>query len=271
MSSNVLIKHKNIFYLLLIPLFLGFPSKIYASVLINEISPSTETEWIELYNDGNTPVDLSGYLLEDGNASKTDDLNLSGIIPANGFLVFNHNEGWLNNGGDTIKLYNNASPSAVIDQYTYVSVDATKSIARIPNGSENWQVTSNITNSSSNPNPTVAPTVSPTNSPTQEPTTAPTSTPTVKPAPTKSPTAKPTISPTPTEEPEPSEEPDEETQTLDELETNIPTATGLVAGASTENKSKTVAIVFIVLGTILLGYCGYLIYNIKNAKVEDNS
>lgn len=245
---------------------LVFPTNIFGAVLINEISPSTNTEWVELYNDGESEVNLNGYLLEDGNSSKTDDLSLSGTISAKGFLVFTHNEGWLNNGGDSLKLYNNASPAAIIDQYTYGTVESTKSVARIPNGSENWQITSSVTNNSSNPNPTAAPTQNPTNQPTTQPTA--TSTPTSKPLATKTATPKPTS--TPTEEAEESSTPD--SNVIETERPNAPSPTGVVAGASTSrNSSKAISITLIFLGICFLGYCAFLIYNGKNAKDKNTS
>lgn len=119
--------------------------------------------------------------------------------------------------------------------------------------------------------PTPTPTISPTNPPTQAPTTAPTASPTAKPSPTKSPTPKPTVSATPTEEPETTDELVQEIKSEITIESDKPIPTGLVAGASTENKSKTVAFIFISLGILLLGYCGYLIYNVKNGKVKESS
>jgi hypothetical protein len=263
---------KIIFILLIIHLlFFILPKNIFASILINEISPSTDTEWIELYNDGDTEVNLSGYLLEDGNSSKTDDLNLTGTILPNGFLVFTHLEGWLNNGGDTVKLYNNASPSAIIDQYTYTSVDSTKSVARIPNGSENWQITSNISNNSLNPNPTATPTIAATEVPTSNPTATATATatPTTKPTPTKTPTAKP--SPTVTSEAEETDEPKSLSADQSLLDETSPTPTGLVAGVSTRGNTSVISFVLIFLGVGFLGYCGYLLYNMKNAKDKTDS
>lgn len=115
--------------------------------------------------------------------------------------------------------------------------------------------------------PSPEPTQAPTTQPTSAPTTAPTSSSTPKPSPTKSPTPKPTS--TPIEEVEETSEPT--TESIAFFETFTPTPTGLVAGVSTENKSKTIAFVFITTGVLLLGYCGYLIYNSKNVKVEKNS
>src|SRR3989339_132217 len=152
------------------------PAPVRAAVLLNEISPATNPEWIELYNDGDTLIDLTGFLLEDGNTNHTDDLVLSGSLASHSYGVFFHNEGWLNNGGDTLKLYDNATPSAnIIDQYTYGSLTAEKSVFRSPNGSENW-VTGFPTQNASNPAPSPSPSPSPT--------------PSLKPSPLSSPSLK---------------------------------------------------------------------------------
>ncbi len=166
---------------------------IQAGLVINEISPSTNPEWVEIFNDSGSEVNLAGYLLEDGNNITIDDIILYGLIPAHGFLVFTHAEGWLNNDGDTLKFYNNATPSAILDQYSFGSLDSSKTFAKIPNGGP-WQTTSNITNGSSNPTPTPAPTPTPT--PTIFPTTTPSPTPSKSPTPTPVKTKSPTPSPT---------------------------------------------------------------------------
>lgn len=176
-------------------------STVHAAVWINEISPSTDPEWVELYNDGSDPVDLSNWLLEDGNTSHTDDLFLSGIINASGYIVISHSEGWLNNGGDTLKLYNNATPSAIVDQYTYETVNSEKTVARYPTGSENWVTgigSQGVANSTPSPSPSASPSPTPTMSP--SPTPMPTTTPTI--APTTSPTPKPSVRVTPSPSPE---------------------------------------------------------------------
>lgn len=257
---------KIIILFLVFIFFILFPQKTIASVLINEFSPSTDPEWIELYNDGDNDINLSGYLLEDGNSSKSDDLNINGTIASKGFIVFIHSEGWLNNSGDTIKLYNNASPSAIIDQYTYSSVDSTKSVARIPNGSENWQITTNITNNSINPTPT--PTQSPTNPPTTAPTTTSTPIPTKTstPIPTKTSTPKPTS--TPTIEAEATNEP---VNLISDVKVSETTPIGIVAGASTEKKSPLFAILLIICGIGFLGYGGFLLYNQRNVKNKETA
>jgi hypothetical protein len=180
-------------FLLALTLVFLFVRSVHAAVWINEISPSTDPEWIELHNDGSVEVDLASWLLEDGNSSHSDDLLLSGVISPFGYLVFNHKEGWLNNSGDTLKLYNNASPSAIVDQYMYESVSADKTIARIPSGSESWQLATS-SQGVANPIPSPSPSPSPSPTPTPSPSPSPTPTPTPKPSPSPSPTQKPSPS-----------------------------------------------------------------------------
>ena len=88
-----------------------------AAIIINEISPSTDPEWIELYNDSSTPVDLFGYTLWDNNSLLSDDLSLTGTISAQSYLVFSRKEGWLTNGGDIVYLSTNVADrqNTVID------------------------------------------------------------------------------------------------------------------------------------------------------------
>ena len=262
-------KKKYLLLIILISLCFICTPNILASVIINEFSPSTDPEWIELYNDGDTDIDLAGYLLEDGNSIKTDDLTLSGIISAQGFIVFNHTDGWLNNGGDTIKLYNNATTPVIIDQYTYGTVNSTKSVARIPNGSENWEITSNITNNATNPTPTLTPTQTLTETPTQEPTKTPSSTPTVtstpKPTPTKTATPKPINTPTikPINDSDNKIEP-----ILVGLNNGDKTPEGEVLGEGTSKKSSLVPIIFISLGLLFMSLGGVSLF--KKMKTEYN-
>lgn len=118
--------------------------------------------------------------------------------------------------------------------------------------------------------PSPEPTKTPTSTPVPTQTASPTSTPTPKPTPTKTATPKPTVASTPT--PEPEEESEVEATELpfydltskEEEATNEP----LVLGTKAENKTPLISIVFILLGTLLLGYGGYMLYN--NKKHEEN-
>jgi hypothetical protein len=254
---------------LLISVFILLPLPIKAAVIINEISPSTDPEWVELYNDGETDQDVTGYLLEDGNSSHSDDLTLAGVILKKGYLVFNHNEGWLNNGGDTLKLYNNSSPSAIIDQHTYESVSNLQSVVRSPDGSENW-IVSNIPSSGiANPNPTPDPTNTPTPTPTPTSTPTPNRTPTPTPgktplpSPTKKPISTPTTSPTETVNEQLSSESGGVLGTEVSLSSSSPSPKPN-SFSILENKNKIIAALFICLGMGLIG--GSFYFAFKNSK-----
>ncbi|HAR41736.1 MAG: hypothetical protein UV71_C0019G0004 [Microgenomates group bacterium GW2011_GWC1_43_13] len=252
---------------LTIVLYIGinfsFCPNVRAAIYINEISPSTNPEWVELYNDADSSESLTGFLLEDGNSNHSDDLNLTGVISGKGYLVFTHNEGWLNNSGDTLKLYNNASPSAVIDQYAFNNIDATKSIIRSPDGSENWVVTTIPSRGSANPTPTPSP--APTSAPapaTNPPSTpSPTKTPTPVPTPTRKPTPFPTKTPVPNPTITPAGNvlgdvvvyPSPTAEKLEQIEDKKP-----------EGRFPFLAIIFVITGTGLIGYSVFSI--IKGSK-----
>ena len=93
-------------------------------VVINELAwmgtnISANDEWIELYNNIESPINLNGWQLvsQDG----TPKINLSGTIPANGFYLLERTDditvpnvpadqiytGALGNSGETLELYDN--------------------------------------------------------------------------------------------------------------------------------------------------------------------
>jgi len=104
--------------------FFLFPFFIKAtdSVVINEITwmgtlNSANDEWIELYNNAENSINLDGWQLvaQDG----TPKINLSGVIPANGFYLLERTDdntvpkisadkiytGALSNNGENLELY----------------------------------------------------------------------------------------------------------------------------------------------------------------------
>jgi len=73
-------------------------------VVINEFYPDPndeEVEWIELYNNTDEAIDLTGWTVEDGGKKTTD---LTGEIIGHGFFLINKPKGILNNSGDLIVL-----------------------------------------------------------------------------------------------------------------------------------------------------------------------
>jgi hypothetical protein len=115
-------------------------------------APMPNGEWVELYNKGESDVDVAGWMLYDEKDSNElpitpDNTNTgSTIVPAGGFLVvYRNGDGDFaldNKGGDTVRLYDGkiSDGANLIDSHTY-TIDALegKSFARIPDGSNNWE------------------------------------------------------------------------------------------------------------------------------------
>lgn len=145
------------------------------SVIINEFvsNSSGGNEWIELLNTTSSPVDLTGWkLTELSNPStapeETDWTALSGIIPANGILVFEVAGSNLNNSGDSIGLYDNSL--SLLQRVTYGDVlgyPVTSGLETAPASgksgayiSGSWQTDQTPTKGWFNGDPTVASIVS---------------------------------------------------------------------------------------------------------------
>lgn len=132
-----------------------------ATIVLNEIYPNEdagavaplEREWVELYNGTGSPVDVLGWKLSELSFGATTTENFytvvasgasfstevqpydgaSTIIPAGGLLVIEFGgTSKLNNGGDTVSLYDDID--TLLDAYAYPSTIAGKSHARIPDG-----------------------------------------------------------------------------------------------------------------------------------------
>lgn len=119
------------------------------AVLINEIYSNPldgEIEWIELINKTASDLSLSGFTVEDNNASPRSLSTLS--IPANGYLVLNKGVDFsfaMNNPGDILIL---KKEGTTIDGLTYGTYNdgnladnapapaLGESLARIPNGKD---------------------------------------------------------------------------------------------------------------------------------------
>ena len=103
-------------------------------VVVNEYAPKDSPEWIELYNTLPLPIDLTGWMITDGEGVDT----LSGTISANGFLVHNGVHINLSNSGDEIIVIANTGDT--IDFVAYgvnggaPVVPSGYSGARAPNG-----------------------------------------------------------------------------------------------------------------------------------------
>jgi len=98
---------------------------------LNEINPGADS-WIELYNTRTETYNLSGWTL----TSSTSNTNVSGVIPAQGFLLVNSSQLNITLQNDSITL---KTPQAIlIDNITYSSIGNESSLGRDENGVGEW-------------------------------------------------------------------------------------------------------------------------------------
>ena len=117
-----------------------------AGVVLSEILPSpegpdAENEWIELYNQNNFGVNLSGWTIKD-TAGSTKTYTLNSEIPANGYLVLLRPETkiTLNNTGDGLNLIN--PNKEIIDSVNFEKASPNQSYSKTSSG---WTWNSNLT------------------------------------------------------------------------------------------------------------------------------
>jgi hypothetical protein len=196
-------RYKFLLFLLLISLFLIFPHKVLAQVVINEIDPSDE--WVELYNIDPTDISLDGCTLQMDKTSESQKITFTGsdTIAGSGYKVieketYNWKSNWLNNDGDTVILVCSWGSDSIPygDDGGVCKPETGESVGRYPDADptiERFRTPTkgapNIAEFDSCPTPTPEPTEEPTATPT------PTPTPSASPKPTAkagTPTARPT-------------------------------------------------------------------------------
>jgi hypothetical protein len=138
------------------------PSGVTAGdLVINEFMASNDAsvadeggdfdDWIELYNNTSSPIDLTGYFLSD-NPDNLDkyDLPEGTTIIGNGYLIIWADEDGdeqdglhanfkLSSGGESVLLMN--ADTVIIDEVTYGEIETDISYARLPNGTGNFEFT----------------------------------------------------------------------------------------------------------------------------------
>jgi hypothetical protein len=134
-----------------------------SSIAINEIfaqGKGKRPDWIEVYNQGNVPVDLGGYTLTDSRKKpRRWVIPESTIIRPHDFLLFfadkkdfeNHTNFKLDAGGEFVGLYD---PSGkCIDAFAYTNLPEPGSWARFPDGGKTWSFCTMPTMGSTNKKP----------------------------------------------------------------------------------------------------------------------
>jgi hypothetical protein len=121
----------------------------------NDEYQSMEDEWIEIYNDGFDPVNITGWRLRDAVSDSSWRFGFEGVIDPGEIIVVYGNESYaweeangfpkyglsMNNGGDTMTLVQ-ADLVTVVDQVAYESFQVLddRSYGRLPDGAANWEI-----------------------------------------------------------------------------------------------------------------------------------
>ncbi len=109
------------------------------NVVINEVElspPDNGTKWVELYNSGDEPVDLTGWMVKIVDGPWTGPIAISGMIGPKDFLVAEGEPRWSVISNGTVILYDGAGN--VVDQ-THGLSDAENNDftwARMPDGKD---------------------------------------------------------------------------------------------------------------------------------------
>lgn len=136
------------------------------SLFINEVfadgtKDASDPDWVEVYNNSEIQVNLSGYLLSDGGIyGTTKPKRVLGnlTIPAKGFLVLTteYNEETvqfgLSTGGDAIYLENPSGVLVASLDFGTIALSGKKSYGRKPDGSSTLVTFNNPTRGTSNNN-----------------------------------------------------------------------------------------------------------------------
>src|SRR5215207_4805596 len=105
-------------------------------VLINEVLPSSGTEWVELYNTTDSTLNIGYCVIDDSvDGSPAYQIPASTLIPARGFWTLDRVT-YFNNPGDDVRFLKEDA-STVLDNYTYENPIPDLSWYRFPDGG-NW-------------------------------------------------------------------------------------------------------------------------------------
>lgn len=136
---------------------------VLVKIVMNEIysrGTVSEPDWIEIFNDGDAPVDLSGWLIYDNGGeagTKPKKAIPSGTnIASKGFFVIategsgDLSDFGLSSNGEKVWL---AKPDlSIADSVTFPALTETQSFGRFPDGAANWAVLNTVTKGAANSN-----------------------------------------------------------------------------------------------------------------------
>ena len=102
-------------------------------IVINEVLPRSQTEWVELYNTTANTINLGYCYIDDSvGGSPAYQIPASTLIPAHGFWTLDR-DSYFNNTGDDVRFLKEDA-STLLDSYTFGSIDPEVSRYRFPDG-----------------------------------------------------------------------------------------------------------------------------------------
>lgn len=147
--------------------YLLSPQSVFATLVLNEISPRSNPEWIELYNTGTEAIDVTGWYFLDKQQTQKLLIAPEPIAPGT-YFVFTGVSSWLNNDEEeSVTIYD--SGGVIIDAVVFPKTAADTTIARQPDFTGPWLTdqppTQGHTNAQPSPSPVPSPSPSPSSSP----------------------------------------------------------------------------------------------------------
>ncbi len=111
-------------------------------VLINEVMhyPSSGAEWVEVYNPGTVPVNLSGWRIDDAVIGGPHTLIGEGVVIAPASLLVIPLTSAILNNNDPDRVILSDPTGQVIDLSPLIVLRPDQTIARQPDGSDTWMV-----------------------------------------------------------------------------------------------------------------------------------
>jgi hypothetical protein len=132
-------------------------SKLFSDICINEFLATSAfggtDDWVEVYNRGENPYDLSGCLLSDerGNNAKWMFPNGTVLDPGEFLVIYEDALGFgFSSEGDDVIMLTAADSTTGLDFYDFGSQQPDKSEGRYPDGSNTWKVFEEPTRGTSN-------------------------------------------------------------------------------------------------------------------------
>ncbi len=140
MSKFCKIISAQLVFFIVLMVSLKYPSIILATIVVNELYPkpaTTEKEWIELYNDTSSLIDISGWKLMDKLSSPAVIFEFlptpenTWEIEANSYLVIELDSSKLNNAEDGVDLFD--AQGLLVDNLNYKNSQDSLSFSKIIN------------------------------------------------------------------------------------------------------------------------------------------